>query len=205
MIFLQYRLIPADEHPRRDSLGEALVNCWIDRPTADEADALARAGVEAEHWLILEREEAADVSAADYENDDDWREHYEQALSDGEVYVYHLSPRHPVYWVTLAVEQRTPAESGTAQFFLCGDAIATDEEDVYDPNFWAGEPRQVALDAARHALDESGWDVAEVVAERGCAPADVPEDLAFAYDEAEESGSCLVFEREGDPEQSGWA
>ena len=31
-----------------------------------------------------------------------------------------------------------------------------------------------------------------------CWRMDVPEDIVFAYDEAEESGSCIVFVHDGD-------
>src|SRR5262249_60687684 len=77
MFFLQYRIFPTDAHPERDRLGEGLVNCWIDRPTLDEADNVARADVQSRHWQILEREEAAKVSAADYDDNPEWLEHYE--------------------------------------------------------------------------------------------------------------------------------
>jgi hypothetical protein len=202
MFHLRYSIFPTDAHPERERLGEGLVNCWIDRPTLDEADATARADVQGRHWQILEREDAKEVSAADYADNSDWLLYYQQALIDKTVYVYHLSPRHPVYWVTLAIEQRTPAERALAHFFLSGESIMTQDEDVFDPDFWKGEPRQVALDAARQVLEDSGWSVLEVVTERGCAPQDLAVELAFAFDEAEESGSCLVIEHEGDPEES---
>src|SRR6516162_8705769 len=108
MYFLHYRVIPAKANPERDCLGEGLVCCWIERPSLAEADRVARREIRGRKWQILERETAEQVTAEDYAEDLEWQQYYEQALLDKEVFLYHVSPRFPVYWVSAIVEQGSP-------------------------------------------------------------------------------------------------
>ena len=199
MYFLRYQVLPNAGHPEADRVGEGLVCCWIDRPTLDEADALAQVDIAGQGWDILERETAEEVTAADYEPDHEWLAYYEQALTDGVVFVYHTSPRHPVYWVTVPVTQASPPETAEAHYFLCGEAVAGAEDDIYDPAFWSSDRGRAAVDAAREVIASEGWAVAGEPAGRPCGRRELPADLIEFYDEAEEEGSCLVFLRDGDP------
>jgi len=200
MFYLRYRALPAVDHPRADRLGEALVCCWIDRPTLAEAGSVARTDIAEQHWRILDREVGEEVTAADYEPGDEAHPYYEQALTDREVFVYYTSPRYPVYWVTAAVTHADPPETAEAHYFLCGEAVAEEEEDINDPAFWGGDRGRAAVEAARDAITGEGWQVAGQLAGRPCGTRDLPEDLVEFYDGAEDDGSCLVFLRdEGAP------
>jgi hypothetical protein len=42
MYYLRYNLVPVAGHPRREQLGEALMNCWIEGFSLAEADSIAR-------------------------------------------------------------------------------------------------------------------------------------------------------------------
>ncbi|MDB5310239.1 MAG: hypothetical protein JWO38_4441, partial [Gemmataceae bacterium] len=99
MYYLRYSVIPAEDHPEREELGEGIVNCWIERDTLAEADQLARQDIRKEKWDVLEREAGEVVTGTDYDEDDDRVTYYRQALTDKEVFVYHHCPRYPVYWV----------------------------------------------------------------------------------------------------------
>jgi hypothetical protein len=193
MYFFRFVVFPAAAHPEREKLGEGLALCWIDRPTELEADAVARTEIGREAWDIVERESVETVTEADYPDpDDEMREFYDQAVTEGEVLVFVTSPRFPVYWVTAAVEQGDPVAAGVAHYFVSGDAVRDDEDDVYDPDFWAGDRAQAALDAAEKDLAEAGWVLVRVLDQRPCAASDVPGELVDFFDEAEETGSCLV-------------
>jgi exonuclease III len=193
MYFLRYNVFPAESHPRYEILGEALVCCWIERAALEEADEVARCELQQNHWRILARDSADEVTEADFEDHDVWRSYYEQALMDKEVYQYHLSPRHPVYWVITSVQEESSGEVAEAHYFLCGDNICEEDEDVYDPAFWTGEREETAVEGARESLAEAGWRVRTILKQGPCAHSDVPEDMQVYFDEAEEHGACLVF------------
>jgi hypothetical protein len=192
MFFLRYSIVPAADHPRFDELGEALVLCWIERASLAEADEVARHDIARQQWQILEREAGEAVTAADYDSDDDFRERYEQALIDKEVYQYYLSPRYPVYWVNAALRQGS--ETAEAHYFLCNEALREEGDDVYDPAFWDGEREEAVFQAALEAIREAGWELTAPLEGRPCGRGDVPEELLGPYDKAEEGPTpCLVF------------
>jgi hypothetical protein len=190
--FLRYSLVPAPDHPDAERLGEAVVLCWIDRASLAEADREARRDIAGQQWRVVKREAGKAVTAADYDNDDELRERYKQALTDKEVYHYHLSPRHPVFWVNASL--RRGDETAEAHYFLCNEALRDEGDDVYDPAFWAGEREEAAFRAALEAIEEAGWEVTAPLEGRPCGRGDVPEELLAYYDEAEEGPEpCLVF------------
>ncbi|MFT3786529.1 MAG: hypothetical protein QM770_10230 [Tepidisphaeraceae bacterium] len=92
MYFIQFDATPRkDARTARDAAG-AIVNCWIDRATIDEAIDAARAFIRAEGWIVDEPNAAHAVDASDYPPGQDGREHFEQALIDKEVFVLHTFP-----------------------------------------------------------------------------------------------------------------
>ncbi len=200
MFYLQYRVLPSATNPRREQLGEGLVCCWIDRPTLRAADRVARRTIEREHWEVLEREYGEPAGEAEHGDDEEWVQYYRQALTDKEVFAFHLSPRFPVFWLTAAVVRKSTREAAEAHYLLAGASILQDGDDLYAPDFWSEELEQLAGAWASEAIKAEGWAVAEVSHRRPCGRGDVPEELIFAYDEAEDSGSCLVFFREGEAE-----
>lgn len=193
MFFLRYRVLPSESHPNAVVSGEGLVNCWVNRPTLATADRVARGDIARRGWEVLEREAADEVTADAYDDEDGWRTYYEQALTDREVFVYHTSPRYPLYWVVASVEGGDPPGACEAHYFLCGEQLAGEGELVASPDFWDEYRRQTAQDAARAAVAGAGRAVAAIVSHRPCGRRDLPEELRFYYDEAEGSGACLVF------------
>jgi hypothetical protein len=203
MFFLRYSIVPTESHPGFAVLGEGLVNCWINRPTLTTADRAARADIKRSGWEVLERETAEEVTEDDYDDEDGWREYYRQALTDREVFVYHTSPRYPVYWVVVAVSRGEPPEDAEAHYFLCGEQLLGEGERTDSPDFWDDFKRQTAQDAASAAIAEAGWTVTRIVSHRPCGSRDVPEELRFYYEEAEDSGACIVFVHDGEDAQGG--
>ena len=193
MFFLRYLAVPARDHPEHGVLGEAFVCCWVVRKTLVGAERAARRNLRAERWHVLGRDAAHAVSAADYPAGDEWRAFHDQALTDGEVYLFHTSPRFPVYLVVAAVERRTPRQAAEAHYFISGESLVGEGRNVAVPNFWSKARRQRARKAARDAIAEAGWNVLRVVSEQPCGQTDLPEDFRRYYDEAEEAGACLVF------------
>jgi hypothetical protein len=193
MYYLEYRVLPDTNNPRRDQLGEGRVCCWIDRPSLTEADRVARRSIGSEHWEVLERARGEQVTKADHAEDEEWLAHFRQALIDKEVFVFNLSPRYPVYWLTASVTSPFSAATAEAHYFLAGDSILEEGEDLYDPGFWSEELEQVAETVADEEIADAGWEMTAVTKKRPCGRGDVPANLIPYYDEAEEEGSCLVF------------
>jgi hypothetical protein len=200
MFYLQYRVLPGATNPRREQLGEGMVCCWIDRPTLRGADRVARRAIRRDHWDVLEREVGEPAAESDHGDDEGWVRYYRQAVIDKEVYLFNLSPRFPVYWVTASVTRKSSREAAEAHYLLAGASIVQDGDDLYAPDFWSPELEQLAVAGAVEAVEAEGWVVTEVSHRRPCGRGDVPEELVFAYDESEESGCCLVFFRDGPPD-----
>ena len=93
MYFLMFHEIPASENPESQAIGGAFVNCWIERPTLAEADAVARRMISQRQWQIYQHEDAYPISSSDYDSDPTGLKYYEQALIDQEVLVFHCYPR----------------------------------------------------------------------------------------------------------------
>lgn len=83
--------------PRRDShilpqVAGALVSCWIQRATLEEAIDVAKTNILAEGWIIDEPDEAYEVDENTYPSGKEGCEYFEQALIDQEVFVFHCFP-----------------------------------------------------------------------------------------------------------------
>ncbi len=204
MFFLRYSAFPTELHPEYNLLGEAFICCWIDEPTLAAADKVARRDIENQLWRIHEREAGEKVTEANYAEDDDWLEYYRQALTDKTVYLFHESPRFPVYWVVANVQQGE--EVAEAHYFLLGASLIDEDESVAVLGFWKGARRRTALDAARTAIAEAGWKLLEIVSDKPCGREDLPEEMHLYYDETEENGAALVFvhdAQDGQPDPGG--
>jgi len=194
MFYLRYHVTPTATHPEHGVLGEGYVCCWIERETVAEAEELARTEIVADNWDIIAQHAADTVTEADYPDaEDEDRDYYQQALTDGEVFVFHTSPRHPAYWVQATAQQATQPGIAEAHFLLLGDALVEDGEDVAVPDFWNEARREFARNAARTAIAEAGWTLIAITADQPCGPEDLPEEMQDYYDATEEDGSCLVF------------
>ena len=71
--------------------GGAHVNCWLALP---ESEALGRAAqlVEAYGWRVEVVDESREVTRDDYQPESSGLAHFEQALTDREVVVFHTWP-----------------------------------------------------------------------------------------------------------------
>lgn len=203
MFYLRYRVRPTNDHPEREMLGEGMVCCWIERPSLAEADGIAQEAIRDEQWDVLESEEGREIREEEYDADDEDLEFYQQAVLDKEVFVFHTSPRYPVFHVEAEVTDAQSVTTAEAHYFLCGESILREGEDVYDPAFWAGERQEIALTAATDAIREAGWAVVRVVLAEPCGRDDLPEELLSFYDEAEEAGACVVFVHDDESDATG--
>ena len=71
----------------------AYVNCWILNDNRDEAQARAIELIRDYGWTVDALEDSGTVSSEDYQEGDEDREFYEQALVEGEVLVFNTWPR----------------------------------------------------------------------------------------------------------------
>ena len=90
MFFFQFEVRPKQTHPKRTEYGGAMVNCWIQRDTQSQAEAVARGWIGGEDWRIVSVEQASLITretqlAAGMQ-------YFEQAEIDGEVFVFFTSP-----------------------------------------------------------------------------------------------------------------
>ena len=81
MFYLRFHARPRPAHPDASTVGGAFVGCWIERPTLQEAESVARIWLTSRLWRVDAREEAVPilVEALDFE-DPMLREHAAWAL-----------------------------------------------------------------------------------------------------------------------------
>ncbi|AQA18791.1 hypothetical protein BST95_11625 [Halioglobus japonicus] len=91
MIYLQFEVEPKYDSDENAQYGGAYVNCWINQAMPKSAEEQARLDIESHGWAIRTLEEKSLVAREDYAESDNL-EYYEQALIDGEVYVFHTFP-----------------------------------------------------------------------------------------------------------------
>lgn len=71
----------------------AYVNCWIRNASRQDAEERATELIRDYGWSVDALEDAGTVTSDDYQNGDEDREFYEQALVEGEVLVFNTWPR----------------------------------------------------------------------------------------------------------------
>ncbi len=80
------------EFPHEESCGGAFVNCYIKGRTPKRAYQDAKEWVQESGWEIVKLEDQHEIDRASFEKPEDGLEYYEQALIDGEVFVFHTYP-----------------------------------------------------------------------------------------------------------------
>lgn len=93
MYFFTFLAVPTPDAKEFWDSGGAYVNCWIQGQDRHEAEKRASDLIHEYKWSVEALEEGAIVTSADYSQDDDDREFYEQALTEGEVLVFNTWPR----------------------------------------------------------------------------------------------------------------
>jgi hypothetical protein len=92
---MQYLIIDAAQDPTFSHeivFGGAMVGCWIKNQTKKNAYLIAKGWIEHQGWVPLSLEDQQPVSEEDYKHKADGKQHFEQALIDGEVFVFHTFP-----------------------------------------------------------------------------------------------------------------
>lgn len=181
------------DNPDHEKVGEAFVSCWIRRETEEEATAFAHKTINSGEWKVIRTEDVTVVTAETYEEDEEYRQYYEQALSDNEVFVFNLCPKYPVYRMTFEV---TPEQEDdtilSAKVWVSNEHIDA-EGDPMELDFWSGERVSKALNVAFEAIAESGHRILSLTEQCPCFEEDGSDDCQF-FDDAEEYGLCVLIE-----------
>jgi hypothetical protein len=90
MFCFQFEARPKATHSHANQVGGAMVNCWIQRDTLEEAESYARGSIADEDWTILRKEEGFLVTRET--QDPEGMRYFEQAEIDKEVFVFHTWP-----------------------------------------------------------------------------------------------------------------
>lgn len=92
---MQFLVISAFQDPETEhdeSYGGAHVSCWIRDQTERNAPHIARGWIEECGWIVDTIEEHYPITAEDYSDRPDSFQYFEQALTDGEVFVFNVFP-----------------------------------------------------------------------------------------------------------------
>lgn len=96
IFYIQYKAEPTPESEEFETAGGAFVNCWVKIDSARKAQEQASAAIKESGWTILGVEEQCRELTEDYYSEsDEGLEHFRQAVSDGECYVFHQWPLEP--------------------------------------------------------------------------------------------------------------
>jgi hypothetical protein len=181
-----------EQHPDYAIVDEAYVSCWIERDTEEQAVARAHEMILADGWKIQRTEEVSMVSDADYDEADDDRQYFEQALIDETVLVFHTSPRFSVYHMNFKITPNMDGNHATEARVWVANESVMDDHDPYDLDFWSGSRVERAVSLASNALSDNGYTAAELLDQYPCSRDETSEDCQF-FDDAEEDGMCLLF------------
>jgi hypothetical protein len=88
-----FEATPKPDSPQFENCGGAFINCWVRAQSSNEAESVAAAAISVSGWnMISQEDEWRELTDHSYsELDEEWR-WYQQAVTDGECYVYHLWP-----------------------------------------------------------------------------------------------------------------
>lgn len=92
MFFFTYLATPTPDAKEYPDTAGAYVDCWIQSGDRSEAESRARDLIQEYGWSVEALEEGATVTSQDYQDDDENREFYEQALMEQEVLVFNTWP-----------------------------------------------------------------------------------------------------------------
>lgn len=201
MIYLTYSCQPTRSHPEYDRIGEAFVNCWIRVRSFAEAKKIAERDIRSQRWRILSLEDIWKIQPGDFQHGDKSYSHYEQARTDREVYLFHQSPRYPVYTVDFEAvalksnAQFPPGTTAEVRYWVVNSKVSK-TADHFDA-FWDKDAHvRKAVALGRKEIREENWKVTSVTTSRPVnrrSFARSPK-LTQYYEEAEEYGSCLLFQ-----------
>jgi hypothetical protein len=90
--YFMYEAEPEPGTSAAEEHGGGFVNCWIDRPTMGEAEAVAIAMIGEYGWRVVACEEVEEVDREYYADNPEGLRYFEQAVIDSEVLVFHVYP-----------------------------------------------------------------------------------------------------------------
>lgn len=192
MYLLTIVAVTTEENPDHGKVGEAYVNCWINTDDEAEAEETANRIIESDGWSVVATEEIDTVTVDDYDEDDPYLSCYEQALTDGEVLVFHISPKYPVFRMVLEVSGTNAEDSACEAIAWVSNEAVSEEDDPMDPDFWSGERVSKAIALATDTISENGYTVTQVLEQTPCSRDESPDEVQY-YDDAEEDGICIVL------------
>ena len=184
-----------EKHPEYAVIGEAYVVCWIDRPTEEDAIAVAHEMIEDDEWNVVRTEEISVVNSDDYEEDDEYKRYYDQALIDKEVLLFNVCPRFPVYYISFVISSSSAELTADEARVWIANECVFDGHDPMAEDFWSGNRLEEAIAIAREAISENGYEIERVLDQLPCSRDESSDDHQF-YDDAEEDGLCLVLVHE---------
>lgn len=94
MLFLQFECSPQEGSKPAEKFGGAIVNCWIDKSSLPEAEALARQVIRDADWHVTSFDAAYPITEADFADghSPEGFARFEQAAADGDCYEFHTYP-----------------------------------------------------------------------------------------------------------------
>lgn len=92
MFFFTFLAAPTPDAKEYPDTGGAYVDCWIQSNERSEAEERARGLIRDYGWSVEALESGATVTGQDYQDDEENREFYEQALVEQEVLVFNTWP-----------------------------------------------------------------------------------------------------------------
>jgi len=90
MFHFRFEVRPKRTHPKFGQYASAMVCCWIQRETQEQAAAVARGWIGDEDWAIIRMEHAGLITRETQLPGG--MQYFEQAEIDGEVFVFFTSP-----------------------------------------------------------------------------------------------------------------
>ncbi len=181
----------------------------MDRETEEQAVEDAKTMILEEPWVIEEVESVGEVTADDYQDDEENLGYYEQALVDKNVLVFNVCPRFPTYFIQYDIVQPEVNESGEptgkelnadATLWVSNEAVVQDEDapdevDMMDEEFWSESRVFRALEIAQAVVENEGWKVNDTVKHWPFSYRHLEKqpDLTEYVDGAEEDGVSLVI------------
>jgi hypothetical protein len=87
MFYFRFEARPKNACEDADKAKGAFINCWIQRPTREEAESFARGSIAEQDWTITRLDECGSVTRETQPASG--LQYFDQAELDGEVFVFH--------------------------------------------------------------------------------------------------------------------
>lgn len=91
--YMQYEVHPAQDNEDFATVGGAYANCFVEAEDETEATEIVQEYFRINHWMVLSLEDGPFLTEADdYEDDPEWLEYFNEAVSEGECFIFHEWP-----------------------------------------------------------------------------------------------------------------